>query len=143
MGRHDFRGTVRIITSRRPLHNVGDDGTNHLYARRVRDRGDTNGATAALLAPYDVCMTSYVFFADGRHAANTQGQFQGNAARLREYWVRGAGAARIRWGTDGDLTRCHREVRSEVPASEMSDDDIWGLRQNYHIAALGRPNPRD
>lgn len=81
---------------------------------------------------------------DGRdHAAAQQEAFQGNAARLREYWTRGAGAARIRWGTDGDLTRCHREVRSEVPRTEMTDDQIWGLCQNYHKYLFGRPNPRD
>lgn len=30
----------------------------------------------------------------------------GNAERLRRYWLHGAGAAKIRWGTPGDWTRC-------------------------------------
>jgi hypothetical protein len=31
---------------------------------------------------------------------------QGNAERLRQYWTRGEGAAKIRWGTSGDWKRC-------------------------------------
>lgn len=33
---------------------------------------------------------------------------RGNAERLRRYWTRGAGAAKIRWGTPGDWKRCVR-----------------------------------
>ena len=33
---------------------------------------------------------------------------RGNAETLRRYWTSGAGAARIRWGTPGDWTRCNR-----------------------------------
>ncbi|MFF2650596.1 NUDIX hydrolase [Streptomyces sp. NPDC058045] len=33
---------------------------------------------------------------------------------LEEYWKRGAGAARIRWGTPGDWTRCHRFLIKHV-----------------------------
>jgi hypothetical protein len=32
----------------------------------------------------------------------------GNAQTLRNYWTRGAGAAKIRWGTPGDWSRCNR-----------------------------------
>lgn len=31
---------------------------------------------------------------------------RGNAEVLRRYWLRGAGAQKIRWGTDGDWRRC-------------------------------------
>jgi hypothetical protein len=31
---------------------------------------------------------------------------RGNAENLRRYWTRGKGAAKIRWGTPGDWTRC-------------------------------------
>lgn len=67
----------------------------------------------------------------------------GNSERLKRYWTTGPGGAKIRWGTDGDLTRCHRLVRREVPAVEMSDDDIWGYCNNLHKRLFGRPNPRD
>lgn len=33
---------------------------------------------------------------------------RGNAERLRRYWTKGPGAAKIRWGTPGDWKRCVR-----------------------------------
>lgn len=68
---------------------------------------------------------------------------RGNARRLKEYWKRGEGGVKIRWGTPGDLTRCHRLVRREVPRTDMTDDQIWGYCQNLHKELFGRPNPRD
>ena len=35
---------------------------------------------------------------------------RGNAERLRRYWTRGEGAAKIRWGTPGDWRRCVRQL---------------------------------
>ena len=35
---------------------------------------------------------------------------RGNAEELRQYWTRGKGAAKIRWGTPGDWTRCVRNL---------------------------------
>ena len=35
---------------------------------------------------------------------------RGNAEDLREYWLRGKGAAKIRWNTPGDWTRCVRQL---------------------------------
>lgn len=54
------------------------------------------------------------------------------AARLREYWVRGEGAAKIRWGTDGDFKRCVRHLGKYVRDPE-------GLCNTYHQAAVGAP----
>lgn len=34
-----------------------------------------------------------------------------NAETLRQYWGSGQGAARIRWNTPGDFTRCTRQLR--------------------------------
>lgn len=65
---------------------------------------------------------------------------RGNIEALRRYWTTGEGGARIRWGTDGDLTRCHRLVRREVPRTDMSDDDIWGFCQNLS-KRIGVPQP--
>lgn len=67
----------------------------------------------------------------------------GDAERLKRYWTVGAGAARIRWGTPGDLTRCHREVSKEVTSAEMTSDQVWGYCQNLHKRLFGVPNPRD
>lgn len=35
---------------------------------------------------------------------------RGGAESLRRYWTRGKGAAKIRWGTPGDWTRCVRQL---------------------------------
>lgn len=35
---------------------------------------------------------------------------RGNAEQLREYWTRGEGALKIRWGTPGDWKRCVRHL---------------------------------
>jgi len=35
---------------------------------------------------------------------------RGNAEKLRRYWTYGAGAAKIRWGTGGDWSRCVRQL---------------------------------
>jgi hypothetical protein len=35
---------------------------------------------------------------------------RGNAEELRQYWTRGKGAAKIRWGTPGDWKRCVRHL---------------------------------
>lgn len=54
----------------------------------------------------------------------------GNARRLKDYWVHGAGAAKIQWGTPGDFNRCVVELGKYVA-------DPKGLCNTYHEAALG------
>lgn len=61
---------------------------------------------------------------------------------LRQYWTVGAGGRAIRWGTDGDLTRCHNAVL-RAAKGELTSDDAWGFCQNLHKRLTGRPNPRD
>jgi hypothetical protein len=61
----------------------------------------------------------------------------GGSHNLREYWVHGAGAAKIRWGTEGDGTRCIKHLRKYVR-------DPGGLCQEYHQLATGKsmhPHP--
>lgn len=43
-------------------------------------------------------------------AAGGMDRNRGNAEELRRYWTRGKGAAKIRWGTPGDWTRCVRQL---------------------------------
>lgn len=57
--------------------------------------------------------------------------------RLREYWSTGAGAAKIGWGTPGDLTRCHQHLTKYLKNS----DHAWGYCNNLHKRIFGRPNP--
>ena len=55
--------------------------------------------------------------------------------RLRNYWVKGPGAAKIGWGSPGDLTRCAKNLRKYV------GPHAWGTCQNMHKEALGIWNP--
>lgn len=52
--------------------------------------------------------------------------------RLQNYWTRGKGAAKIRWGTPGDLTRAHRHL-----AKYVGPQRAWGLAQKFHKAVFG------
>lgn len=54
------------------------------------------------------------------------------ARKLHEYWVRGPGAVKIRWGTDGDFDRCVTHLSKYVTDPE-------GLCNKLHQAALGHP----
>ncbi|ATN93750.1 capsid maturation protease and MuF-like fusion protein [Streptomyces phage Abt2graduatex2] len=52
--------------------------------------------------------------------------------QLKAYWLRGPGAARIRWGTPGSFDRCVRELRDEFP------QDPKGLCANLYHEATGK-----
>lgn len=53
-----------------------------------------------------------------------------NTRRLVNYWVRGEGAAKIRWGTDGSFDRCVRNLSDKVR-------DPKGLCAELHKEATG------
>jgi hypothetical protein len=52
--------------------------------------------------------------------------------RLRDYWVRGPGAAKIGWGTPGDFNRCRLNLAKYVKPQYLS-----GYCANRHYDALG------
>lgn len=54
----------------------------------------------------------------------------GGNHNLKNYWTRGAGAAKIRWGTDGSFSRCVRHLGKYVKNPQ-------GLCAEYHKAATG------
>jgi hypothetical protein len=56
---------------------------------------------------------------------------RGNAEALRHYWVRGEGAAKIRWGTPGDWKRCVRYLAKHLGPRAK------GYCQLRHKEALG------
>lgn len=57
--------------------------------------------------------------------------------RLRDYWVRGPGAAKIGWGTPGDFNRCRVNVAEYVKPQHLN-----GYCANRHYDALGTwPGP--
>lgn len=51
---------------------------------------------------------------------------------LGQYWTRGEGALRIRWGTPGDFDRCRRQLREYVRPGQLD-----GLCANLHFRATG------
>lgn len=52
--------------------------------------------------------------------------------QLKKYWLGGKGAAKIRWGTSGDWTRCFRHLRKY-----MSPRKAKGACANMHKMATG------
>lgn len=54
-------------------------------------------------------------------------------SRIRRYWVRGKGAAKIRWGEPGDFNRCRMQLAKYVQNPEW----LAGLCANMHKEALG------
>jgi hypothetical protein len=56
----------------------------------------------------------------------------GSAAQLKAYWTIGKGSLKVRWGTPGDLTRCHRHLSKYVGPQRA-----WGLAQSYHRSLFG------
>lgn len=55
--------------------------------------------------------------------------------RLRDYWTKGPGAAKIRWGSPGDLTRCVGQLEKYVGPY------AWGTCNNLHHVVFGFFNP--
>ena len=54
-------------------------------------------------------------------------------ARIRRYWVRGKGAAKIRWGEPGDFNRCRKQLAKYV----QNPDWLAGMCANMHKEAIG------
>ena len=57
----------------------------------------------------------------------------GPARRLKRYWTKGEGAAKIAWGTPGDFNRCVYHL------GKLFVTDPQGLCNTYHQAAIGAP----
>lgn len=53
--------------------------------------------------------------------------------RLRNYWVRGEGAAKIRWGQPGDFNRCRAQLAKYITNPQW----LAGTCANLHKVALG------
>lgn len=62
------------------------------------------------------------------------------AARLRRYWTRGRGAAKVRWGTPGDFNRCVRHLRKFIRNPQgycnLRHHDALGIWPSQHAKAL-------
>jgi hypothetical protein len=61
-------------------------------------------------------------------------------ASLKQYWLAGAGAAKIRWGAGGDFDRCVTAINAEITKhgrKPLPDHEIKGLCANLHREATG------
>lgn len=71
-------------------------------------------------------------FAPGTHDGPGWTTHPRDSQRLRDYWTRGAGAAKIRWGVPGDFDRCRQHLAKYVP------NPAWlaGTCANLHKEAI-------
>jgi hypothetical protein len=76
-----------------------DDVLSQMAEEKPSEETAPEAVAASLLTVFDA------FVAAGGLDRN-----RGNAEELRQYWTRGKGAAKIRWGTPGDWTRCVRQL---------------------------------
>lgn len=74
-----------------------------------------------------------VTFAPGTHDGPGWITHPKATARIRRYWVRGKGAAKIRWGEPNDFYRCRRQLAKYVQNPKW----LSGLCANMHKEALG------
>lgn len=72
-------------------------------------------------------------FAPGTHDGPGWVTHPVDTQRLRNYWTRGAGAAKIRWGQPGDFNRCRTQLRKYVKNPRY----LAGTCANLHFVALG------
>jgi hypothetical protein len=75
--------------------------------------------------------------------ANTGGQARHPVAteRLMAFWAHGEGAAKIRWATPGDHTRCVRLIQEAITKDgkpPLPDHEIHGLCTNLQKMATGK-----
>jgi len=62
----------------------------------------------------------------------------GMPRQLRNYWIHGEGATKIRWGVPGDFNRCVRELSTESAEAGHPIADPKGTCANLHHEALGK-----
>lgn len=74
---------------------------------------------------------------------------RGNAEELRRYWTVGKGAAKIRWGTGGDWTRCVRQLEKYMgPRAKgycaLRHKEVTGMwtGDKLHRTMYGRKNKK-
>lgn len=92
------------------------------------EKGEALAKTSPLFSEYgELLEVSSSLTASGGHHGGA-----GNTEKLMNYWAHGKGAAKIRWGTKGDLTRAHRHL-SKYVGPKLA----WGLAQNLHKRVFG------
>lgn len=60
--------------------------------------------------------------------------------RLFDYWAHGPGAAKIKWGTDGDFSRCVTDIQEAVTKDgkpPLPDRVVKGMCATLHHKVTG------
>lgn len=73
-----------------------------------------------------------VTYAPGTHDGPGWVTHPRDSQRLRDYWTRGEGAAKIQWGRPGDFNRCRKHLAKYVPNPEW----LAGTCANLHKVAI-------
>lgn len=117
-----------------------DDVEDHLF---VVDEGRIAAATLVAIPAFQEAFVSLGTWDDAALAASGEfapGTHDGpgwltnpqDTQRLRNYWTKGKGAAKIRWGVPGDFDRCRRQLAKYVSPAYLA-----GTCANLHKVALG------
>jgi hypothetical protein len=70
---------------------------------------DGGVVTASIAIPLAAALSNNALIA-AIQAAGGADRNRGNAEKLRRYWTTGKGGLKIRWGSPGDWTRCHKQL---------------------------------
>ena len=70
---------------------------------------DSKTVTASVRIPAAAALSNNALIASIQ-AAGGADRNRGNAEKLRRYWTTGKGGLKIRWGSPGDWTRCHKQL---------------------------------
>lgn len=60
--------------------------------------------------------------------------------QFRKYWLHGAGAGVINWGSPGDFDRCRKAINAKIEehgGKPLPDHEISGLCAKLHHEATG------
>ena len=97
----------------------------------LNEAGDMTAASAEFELVFDLdhpdvqgWLNEYIAWAKERGIKSPGGV----GHQLRDYWVHGPGAAKIRWNTEGDGTRCIKHLRKYVGVR------AGGLQHLGHLA---------
>jgi hypothetical protein len=115
----------------------------HAAAARINQVDASDSAVAAgrrkLIAAYRALdeeppesLTASAF-APGTHDGPGWVTHPKETSRIRRYWTKGPGAAKIRWGVPGDFSRCKTQLRKYIKNPKW----LAGTCSNMHHEALG------
>lgn len=111
----DFLSKLRSPTPP-PIKQLDDSLTATVISQINNTDEEQDPEEAVAASGFDLPAASFLWGPNNRDvlsiiAAGGADRNRGNAETLRHYWSVGKGAAKIRWNTPGDMTRCMRQLR--------------------------------